>query len=119
MCIQWIASANCTAAAEGTPRSGCRGTHVVVTRRQVCALINEQCVCFFGSCKNIATLSSQDQGTVNAPCEVCGADEDPEQMMLLKVFDDAFAAEWVIAFGGSHYEKCTEGMWRGRLAADE
>ncbi|GKT44236.1 uncharacterized protein ColSpa_04417 [Colletotrichum spaethianum] len=119
MCIQWTASAKCTAAVEGTPRNGCKGTHVVVTPRQVCALADEQCVCFFGSCMNIVTLSSLDQGTVNAPCQVCGTEEDPEQMMLLKVFDDAFAADWVIAFGGGHYEKCTEGIWRGHLAGNE
>ncbi|EXF78955.1 hypothetical protein CFIO01_10022 [Colletotrichum fioriniae PJ7] len=56
-------------------------------------------------------LSAEDQGTVNAPCEVCGVDGDPEQMMLLKIFDEAFAAEWVVAFGESHYTTCTKGEW--------
>ncbi|OHE91878.1 hypothetical protein CORC01_12831 [Colletotrichum orchidophilum] len=120
MCIQWIASANCTGAVGGDmPHKGCKGAHVAVVRREVCPSAREQCVCFFGSCGNILTLSARDQATVCAPCEVCGADEDPEQMMLLRVFDDAFAAEWVIAFGESHYEKCTEGQWRGRWAEDE
>ncbi|WQF81250.1 hypothetical protein CDEST_06264 [Colletotrichum destructivum] len=118
MCIQWIAPANCAIAVHGTPRDGCRGTHVVVTRREVCALADERCVCFFGSCGDMITLSRQGQDTVDAPCEACGVDLDPEQMMLLKVFDEAFANEWVIAFGESHYEKCTEGMWRGRWAAN-
>ncbi|KAK1660137.1 hypothetical protein BDP55DRAFT_636290 [Colletotrichum godetiae] len=91
MCIQWIASANCTGTVDGnTPQNGCKGAHVAVT---------------------ILTLSAGDQETVNAPCEVCGADEDPEQMMLLRIFDDAFAAEWVVAFGESHYAKCPEGEW--------
>ncbi|KAK1948632.1 hypothetical protein LY78DRAFT_69620 [Colletotrichum sublineola] len=120
MCIQWIASATCAAAVKGTPRRGCKGTHVAVTRREVCSRADEPCVCFFGSCRAIVTLSAQtQQGTVVAPCDVCGVDEDPEEMMLLRVFDDAFAAEWVVAFGGSHFEKCTEGLWRGRLAVDE
>ncbi|KAK0374583.1 hypothetical protein CLIM01_08071 [Colletotrichum limetticola] len=92
MCIQWIASANCTGAVGGsTPRDGCKGAHVAV---------------------NIVTLSAEDQETVNAPCEVCGVDMDPEQMMLLRIFDDAFAAEWVVAFGESHCATCTKGMWR-------
>lgn len=119
MCIQWIASANCTGAVGGNSRNGCKGTHVAVVRRQVCNSVTDNCLCFFGSCKSIITLSDEAQGTVNAPCEVCGVDEDPEQMLLLKVFDSAFAEEWVVAFGSSHYEKCTEGKWRGRWEGDE
>ncbi|KAK1503005.1 hypothetical protein CTAM01_04994 [Colletotrichum tamarilloi] len=112
MCIQWITSANCTGAVGGnTPRDGCKGAHVAVVRREVCSSARGQCLCFFGSCKNIVALSAEDQETVNAPCEVCGVDMDPEQMMLLRIFDDAFAAEWVVAFGESHYATCTKGEW--------
>ncbi|KAK1992040.1 hypothetical protein LX36DRAFT_704344 [Colletotrichum falcatum] len=122
MCVQWIASATCAGAGAGAaPRAGCKGTHVAVTRREVCAGADEACVCFFGSCGAVVTLSAQaQQGTVVAPCEACGVvDGDPEEAMLLRVFDGAFAAEWAVAFGGGHSGKCAEGRWRGRLAADE
>ncbi|TDZ24891.1 hypothetical protein C8034_v000170 [Colletotrichum sidae] len=119
MCNQWIAAATCTRAVNNEPRAGCKGTHVVVVRRVVCERARQRCICFFGSCGELLTLSEADRhATVRAPCEACGADEDPEQMLLLRVFDDAFAREWNAAFGDLHWDKCTLGKWRGRWDED-
>ncbi|KAG7052515.1 A/G-specific adenine glycosylase [Colletotrichum scovillei] len=88
---------------QGRPRRGVTPRSLLIGPRQ--------CLCFFGSCRIIVTLSAEDQETVNAPCEVCDVDGDPEQMMLLRIFNDTFAAEWEVAFGESHYATCTKGEW--------
>ncbi|KAL0934343.1 uncharacterized protein CTRU02_211142 [Colletotrichum truncatum] len=119
MCIQWIASANCVAALNGSPQYGCKGAHVVVVRRKVCDKATERCMCFFGSCDEILTLFQEDQDTVEAPCEMCGIGEDPAHMLLLRIFDKEFAKEWIAAFGEAHWQRCTEGKWLGRYGKED
>ncbi|KAF6826479.1 hypothetical protein CMUS01_09422 [Colletotrichum musicola] len=122
MCIQWITPAACPGLANDTNNnttqrpSRCAGAHVVVTRREVCERATpERCICFFGSCGDIVTLALDQQPTVSAPCQSCGAlDGDPEMVMFLRVFDKQFAAEWNVAYGEAHYRTCTDGRWRGR-----
>ncbi|KAF9876117.1 A/G-specific adenine glycosylase [Colletotrichum karsti] len=118
---EWIASASCTAAVFGYEQKGCKGAHVVVSRRQVCEDATEPCICFFGSCGNILTLFAENQdshATVLAPCEKCGVDEDPHQMLLMKIFDNDFAKEWVEYFGHTHWKLCTEDKWLGIYESD-
>ncbi|KAK2774938.1 hypothetical protein CKAH01_12991 [Colletotrichum kahawae] len=123
MCIQYIISAICTAATCGVPQKGCRREHVVVSRREVCGgAMPERCMCFFGSCGRIVThFDDSDLANIaEAPCEAC--DElfiaEPEEVLLLKIFDGEFAQIWAEFFGPKHFERCTEGKWLGKYDAE-
>ncbi|KAJ0338738.1 hypothetical protein KNSL1_012320 [Colletotrichum chrysophilum] len=124
MCIQYIISAICTAAACGVPQKGCRREHVVVSRREVCGAAQPaRCMCFFGSCGRIVThFDDSDLAHIaEAPCEAC--DElfvaEPEEVLLLKIFDAEFAEIWAEFFGPKHAERCTEGKWLGKYDAEQ
>ncbi|KAI8231593.1 hypothetical protein K4K55_006107 [Colletotrichum sp. SAR 10_96] len=56
-----------------------------------------------------------------APCEAC--DElfvaEPEEVLLLKIFDAEFAEIWAEFFGPKHAERCTEGKWLGKYDAEQ
>ncbi|KAI8311440.1 SET domain-containing protein 5 [Colletotrichum sp. SAR11_240] len=124
MCIQYIISAICTAAACGVAQKGCRREHVVVSRREVCgAAAPARCMCFFGSCGRIVThFDDSDLAHIaEAPCEAC--DElfvaEPEEVLLLKIFDAEFAEIWAEFFGPKHAERCTEGKWLGKYDAEQ